>query len=144
MIFSQLTQAHLGHVIAIALAHRGPHFSWSEKSLRQEFGEASFWGGFGEEGELCAFVAFRFLGGDSDVLEISLLASHPEWSGKGYMRALLAHVFQNFPASKVWLEVSELNSRALKLYRGLDFRVCGRRMGYYPDGSTALLLEKVC
>jgi ribosomal-protein-alanine N-acetyltransferase len=43
--------------------------------------------------------------------------------------------------SKAVLEVKASNQVALGLYGGLGFQQVGRRKGYYPDGSDALLLE---
>lgn len=44
--------------------------------------------------------------------------------------------------SCVTLEVCEHNSAALKLYAGSGFYRYGRKIGYYQDGCTALLLRK--
>jgi len=49
---------------------------------------------------------------------------------------------QEEPPKTVALEVSDLNLAALGLYRKLRFDEVGRRRGYYPDGSTALVMRR--
>ena len=43
---------------------------------------------------------------------------------------------------KSFLEVSDRNIAAQKLYRAAGYRDAGRRSRYYSDGSDAVIMEK--
>ena len=60
--------------------------------------------------------------------------------GKTFLEELLKF-YQSEGFKKLLLEVSERNVPALRLYKKFSPKVVGRRRGYYPDGSDALLLE---
>ena len=45
-------------------------------------------------------------------------------------------------AARCHLEVRLDNAGALALYHALGFEICGRRQGYYRDGSDALVLRR--
>lgn len=81
----------------------------------------------------------------ADEAELLTIAVDPKWRGKGVARALLRAVFDDLlmsPARKMFLEVSEENEAAVKLYGGEGFTTISSRRGYYakPDGSAATAL----
>ena len=64
--------------------------------------------------------------------------------GSGFGRHLLNHLIGQLRELKIqqlWLEVSERNEYAVRLYRSVGGQVTGRRNRYYKDGSDALLFE---
>lgn len=80
-----------------------------------------------------------------DEVELITIAVDRKWRGKGVGRALLRAALADLmmtPARRMFLEVAEDNTPALKLYRGEGFAEVGRRAGYYPrpDGTPATAL----
>ena len=80
-----------------------------------------------------------------DEAELLTIAVDPKWRGKRIGQALLKAVFDDLlmtPARKMFLEVSEENVPAIKLYQREGFATISSRKGYYPkaDGSQATAL----
>ncbi len=76
--------------------------------------------------------------------ELHYVEVFPEFRGKGWGKKLLKGILEKLRregVKKLLLEVSENNNTALKLYGKFSPKVIGKRKGYYPDGSDALLLE---
>lgn len=81
----------------------------------------------------------------ADEAELLTIAVEPRRRGKGLGRALMDAVFADLmlsPARRMFLEVDEQNSAAIKLYEKLGFATISSRKGYYarPDGSAATAL----
>lgn len=71
-------------------------------------------------------------GDDEDLLTITV---RPEFAGQGLGRHLLQDLLVNARqrgAARVFLEVRESNSRAIRLYTQMGFRISGMRKNYYP------------
>jgi len=80
-----------------------------------------------------------------DEAELLTIAVDPKWRGKRIGQALLKAVFEYLlmtPARRMFLEVSEENVPAIKLYQREGFTTISSRKGYYPkpDGSQATAL----
>jgi ribosomal-protein-alanine N-acetyltransferase len=80
-----------------------------------------------------------------DECELLTIAVDPKWRGKGLGKALLKAVFDDLlltPARRMFLEVSEENAAAIKLYQREGFATISSRKGYYAkaDGSAATAL----
>ena len=80
-----------------------------------------------------------------DEAELLTIAVDPKWRGKRIGQALLKAVFDDLlttPARRMFLEVSEENAPAIKLYQREGFATISSRKGYYPkaDGSQATAL----
>ncbi|KKB78714.1 hypothetical protein VW35_09370 [Devosia soli] len=91
---------------------------------------------------IAGFAVIRLVADESELLTIAV---DPKWRGKGVGRALLDAVFADLmlsPAKKMFLEVDEQNSPAVRLYKKLGFATISARKGYYPrpDGSAATAL----
>ncbi len=74
---------------------------------------------------------------------ISTIAVHPEYRGNSLGELLLAAMLQrtiNLGAEYSVLEVRESNLTAQALYEKYEYRVEGRRRGYYRDNSEDALL----
>ncbi len=76
---------------------------------------------------------------------ISTIATHPDFRGRGLGELLLAGMLQraiNLGGEYSVLEVRESNLTAQKLYEKYEYKVVGRRKGYYrDDNEDALLME---
>lgn len=111
-------------------------FYWPEDMLRAEMVTAEGLGLFFEEKLVC-FVLYREL---ANAWDISLVATHPQFRQRGFMRELLSYLIDAAPHGvELWLEVHEENVAAQKLYEKLGFKEVGRRPRYYKDGASAVL-----
>jgi ribosomal-protein-alanine N-acetyltransferase len=84
------------------------------------------------------FLVSRTIGEQSEILT---LAVDPKCRNQGIATALMNHAIRQLQAdrvSKFFLEVSEANLAALKLYRSLNFRQISVRKGYYSNRSHSL------
>lgn len=91
---------------------------------------------------IAGFALIRLV---EDEAELLTIAVDPKWRGKRVGQALLRAVFDDLlltPARRMFLEVSEENKAAIRLYEGQGFTTISRRKGYYAkaDGSTATAL----
>lgn len=80
-----------------------------------------------------------------DEAHIGTFAIHPDFQKKGIGPQFLAFIFsQLIPENilKVFLEVRQSNTQAIKLYRKFGFDIDGERKNYYHDnGETAVLMS---
>lgn len=92
-------------------------------------------------GEGAGFALFDLVAPEA---ELHFVGIAPERRGRGLGRALLewAHAaLANEGIELVFLEVSEANHAARRLYEGLRYAPCGRRPHYYPDGEAAVVMR---
>jgi [ribosomal protein S18]-alanine N-acetyltransferase len=88
------------------------------------------------------FILSRLTAGEAEILSVAIA---PNWRGRGLARPLLSlHLRRlvGLSAHAVFLEVSEKNAPACRLYRRAGFYEVGRRQGYYEGGATALTLRR--
>lgn len=91
--------------------------------------------------EDAAFVLFDIVGDECEIKTIAVL--------ENFRRKRIAHnlckevvdICKEFDVKKIFLEVSEKNSAALKMYGKLGFNVFGRREDYYGPGDNAIVLS---
>ncbi len=79
-----------------------------------------------------------------DEAEILTLAVMPDSRRQGLGAALLMAAINQAAgcgAGALFLEVAEHNEAARGLYEAAGFHPVGRRRGYYPDGTDALVLR---
>lgn len=89
-----------------------------------------------------AILLFR---ATSKVARLYSLSADPSVRGRGLGRALLEaseDAARARGADRQRLEVRASNEAALRLYRLAGYTTLGEKPGYYPDGETALHLEK--
>ena len=92
---------------------------------------------------VAGFAVLWVVGLEAQLLTIAV---HPDAAKKGCGRKLLARAMEigsSWDCTRMTLEVSAGNRAALRLYESAGFQVVGRRAKYYPDGSDALLMDKV-
>ncbi|MEM6425430.1 MAG: ribosomal protein S18-alanine N-acetyltransferase [Cyanobacteria bacterium P01_D01_bin.128] len=74
---------------------------------------------------------------------ITLIGIAPSYQRQGLGQLLLWDLLSKAHQQgleRATLEVRASNQRALRLYNRFDFKIAGRRRGYYPDGEDALVL----
>jgi ribosomal protein S18 acetylase RimI-like enzyme len=111
----ELTAAHRADVLALtALVY--PHY------FRARTMELGRYFGIYRDGRLAAMTGER-LGTDVHT-EISAICTHPDFTGRGYARRLMAIVTNDNLAQgrTPFLHVSHENERALRLYRQVGYR----------------------
>ena len=80
---------------------------------------------------------------NSSSVRLYSIALLPEFSGKGIARNYLNQMLSAFPdCRRMLLEVRASNSRAIKLYENLGFKVIHELPGYYPDGESGVKMER--
>jgi ribosomal-protein-alanine N-acetyltransferase len=82
---------------------------------------------------LVGFIISRIIVGEAEILSVAVASSR---RGKGLAQQMLnLHLrrLAGFGTRTVFLEVSEDNVPANRLYQRAGFRAVGRREGYYPD-----------
>lgn len=80
-----------------------------------------------------------------DEANISNIATHPAWRGRGVGDALVAHLEAEARAQNailITLEARVGNTTAQRVYARRGFVEVGRRKRYYRDGEDALLMTK--
>jgi ribosomal-protein-alanine N-acetyltransferase len=73
-----------------------------------------------------------------DEAEILTLVSAPESRRCGIARSLLELMIKELRCrgcKNLFLEVASANVAAIHLYEGYDFRIVGKRAGYYPNAG---------
>lgn len=87
------------------------------------------------------FILFRIAADEAEVLTLAVSpASQRRGLGRRLLRAALDGA-QARGAIRMFLEAASDNIPALSLYGGAGFKQVGRRPGYYPGGSDALVLR---
>ncbi len=92
---------------------------------------------------LVGYVASWIIAGE---VHISTIAVHPAHRGRGLGELLLASMLlraYHFGGQYSVLEVRESNLTARALYEKYEYRVVGRREGYYRDNQEDALLMEV-
>jgi [ribosomal protein S18]-alanine N-acetyltransferase len=82
---------------------------------------------------LVGFIISRIIAGEAEILSVAVASTR---RGKGLARQMLnLHLrrLAGLGTRTVFLEVSEGNVPANRLYQRAGFRAVGRREGYYPD-----------
>lgn len=106
--------------------------AWSVPQLAGALTIADTWGQLGfEGGEPVGFSLTRRV---IDEAELMLVAVLPGERGRGLGRALVQGAMQKARqrgARRIFLEVRDGNSPALRLYESLGFSIAGRRQNYY-------------
>jgi len=99
----------------------------------------------GDPNNIVGFIVARLV---CDEAEIITLGVAPKQRRLGVGRLMINRLMQYLHcqrASVLFLEVDEKNTAAIKLYQSCNFRVFGRRSGYYADEqgrSDALMMRR--
>ena len=126
-----LGAAHLAAVAEIeTLCFSSP---WSEAALGMLLTPTN--GGFAAivDGAVAGYIGFL---GVLDELEVTNVATHPDFRRRGAGRALVSALLDYARREKflrVTLEVRASNAPAIALYESLGFTPCGTRKGFYAN-----------
>ncbi|NYV27719.1 GNAT family N-acetyltransferase [Streptobacillus felis] len=85
------------------------------------------------------FIGYMILLDSFDSYELFEIAIKEKYRNKGYAKKLLYSISYN---KDIFLEVSEKNIAAIKLYEEIGFKKISIRKKYYLDGSNALIMKK--
>ena len=116
--------------------------AYSITELERHLGQGDLILGLFKDSELVGFALARCVSDEAELLFIVVGTSH---RGRGMGAMLLECLLKevgNRGAKTLFLEVSESNHPAQKLYDKLGFARVGLRERYYPDGTSALVLSK--
>lgn len=118
---------------------------WTEETFKACF-DAGYFGWVMEmHDKIIAFIIISLTKEECHVLNIGVTHTHQH---QGHGQKLLEHVLQHAKQQGIgvaYLEVRLSNSKAIALYKKLNFQLIGERKGYYPTVSgneDALIFAK--
>ncbi len=91
--------------------------------------------------KLAGFAEFKIVEGEAD---LQMIALKKEYQNKGYGKLFLSKLINELKEKGieyVYLEVSEKNLPALKLYEKLGFEKLEIREKYYKNGENAVVMK---
>lgn len=141
MEITLINESHIQSLMQIeAQTNRDP---WVQSAFEKELLSPWFFGC--EESKLKAFVLARQMMRE---LELFLIAVDPKEQSKGLgsilMRELLAKAVA-CQITEVFLEVGELNKKAIALYEKFGFLKIDIRKNYYKNGESAWVMRlEIC
>jgi [ribosomal protein S18]-alanine N-acetyltransferase len=115
---------------------------WSELAFAEEIAAAGarVWLVRGPAGEPVGYLAARRV---LDEVEVVSLAVSAEWRRQGLGRALLEHALaRENGVTAAHLEVRSDDAGAQAFYAQQGFHAVGRRTGFYPGGTDAVLMTR--
>lgn len=104
----------------------------------QAIGVAS---GPNEDDELYAVVVFHDYQPACRSIQLSAAARSPKWMTKGVARAVLFYPFMQLNCFRVWGATPHTNLRAIRLNRGLGFKVDGTLRHAFGPGVHAVMVS---
>lgn len=93
------------------------------------------------DGHTAGFILGRIIIDEAELLTLAISPRHRRTGWGEKLVRQFALTAREKGGIKVFLEVSEHNEAAIKLYAKAGFRIISRRRNYYPDGSTAHVLQ---
>ena len=136
----KLNENNLKDIVEIdnsAFAH-----CWSEQIFLEELNTITReYYGFVNDGILIAYIGLDIVFENCDIIRVAV---HKNFQNNGIAKKLLLAVFEKLKQkeiSKIMLEVSDINTYAIKLYESVGFNKIFERKNYYEDGSNALIYE---
>lgn len=113
--------------------------AWSLESIGDLL-QASIRQGFllQDNDQAIGYVILTCFDHEAEIERIGIAPSHRQ---KGLGKYLLLNVLDFLEIERCFLDVSVVNSGAIKLYESCAFQVIGKRSAYYRNGADALLME---
>lgn len=116
---------------------------WPVKAFYTEInqGNTSFPFIVEENNKIIAYIVCWYFHNELHIGNVAVM--HTE-QGRGIGKYLLDSIFEYFKDYKTaFLEVRELNQRAIMLYESYGFEIAYKRIRYYPNGDNALVMVKI-
>ena len=96
-----------------------------------------------EEDEVCGFLECSIIAPESELFEIAI---DKKFQGRGFSKTLM-DFYLNFAnqngCDTIFLEVNNMNMKALNLYRKYGFSEYGKRKNYYGENQDAILMKRM-
>ena len=116
---------------------------WEQTVLSSSLKSGNFYGFKAEiENEFSGYVHYST---SIDAMDINSVFVFPNFRKKGIAEKLLNAVIgdaKERKIDKIFLEVRESNTPAIKLYEKLGFKIISERKKYYKNGETAKIMLK--
>jgi ribosomal-protein-alanine N-acetyltransferase len=132
----EITNRDTSQMVALEAPHLAPHHNSGWRGALQRFVGPKV------PAVIVGYGGCWLIAGEA---HISTIAVHPDFRGKGLGELLLAGMLRRavqLGGEYSVLEVRASNGTAQALYEKYEFKVVGRRKGYYRDnGEDALLME---
>lgn len=116
---------------------------WSEKFFYEILkDDTSFIFSLVQEGELSAFIIYKILYDEADILILAVKKSERR---KGYAKELIQFAIKDLSdrgIKNISLEVRVSNKAAITLYEKFMFKIKGRRKEYYYDKEDAYIMRR--
>jgi ribosomal-protein-alanine N-acetyltransferase len=105
---------------------------WTEETFKMCFRSGYFSWGIEHEGKVIGFIIISLSKEECHVLNLCVALDHQHQGlGRKMLKYALSHAKQN-GVGIAYLEVRRSNSRAISLYRKMNFHLVGERKNYYP------------
>lgn len=80
---------------------------------------------------------------ENGIADISGLAIHPDYQGRGLARQALELILQEIKGvTKIVLVTHPDNLKAIALYMSFGFKISERKENYFGDGEPRIIMEK--
>ena len=87
------------------------------------------------------FIVWRTIGDEAEIISIGVAPEKRHQGIAETMIVLMEQELKKISVVNVFLEVSEVNYPAKKLYEKMGFKVAGKRPKYY-NGTDAIIMSK--
>lgn len=95
------------------------------------------------EDVLCGYGVLMVIADTADVVRVAVAAAHHRRGIGSHLVDSLVGRAASAGCTQVMLEVAADNAPASALYRCQGFADIGIRLGYYPDGTDAIVMRRV-
>ena len=95
-----------------------------------------------ENGEICGYCLLSYIFEEGNLTKIAVSENHQREGIATALYSFCENEAKKKGVEKIYLEVSDKNEKALKLYEKLGFTKEWVRSRYYSDLSDAIILEK--
>lgn len=112
--------------------------AWSSNDVASYLARANC---YGLAYENIGFIIFEIIGDECEVKTIAILEQHRKKKLATNLCKEVIDISHDFGVKKIFLEVSENNEAAIKLYKKLGFEEYSRRKDYYRKDEDAILMN---
>lgn len=115
---------------------------WTEKSIEDSVSNENTFFNIAYVGEEPAgYMSMQVVLGEGDIMRVAVL---PQYRRHGIGRTLLEDCFSSNALDRVFLDVRENNTPAIRLYESFDFRRIDIRKNYYanPTENAVIMMKE--